>query len=95
VKVEEIEMFIDKRKNNWNFLRKELDHLSDKFILPESALNADASWFGFLLTVKENSGFKRDELVNYLEPKAWKVRVKRHAQDASWIQDVFNQAEIK
>ena len=35
------------------------------------------------------------ELVNYLEPKAWKVRVKRHAQDASWIQDVFNQAEIK
>jgi hypothetical protein len=35
------------------------------------------------------------ELVNYLEPKSWKVRVKRHATDASWVQDVFNQAEIK
>jgi len=35
------------------------------------------------------------ELVDYIEPTSWRVRVKRHAQDASWIQDVFNQAEIK
>ena len=34
-------------------------------------------------------------LVEYLEPKSWKVRVKRQAQDASWIQEVFNQAEIQ
>ena len=34
-------------------------------------------------------------LVEYLEPKSWKVRVKRHAKDASWIQDVFNKAEIQ
>lgn len=34
-------------------------------------------------------------LVDYLEPKSWKVRVKRQAQDATWIQDVFNQAEIQ
>lgn len=34
-------------------------------------------------------------LVEYLEPKSWKVRVKRHAKDASWIQDVFNEAEIQ
>jgi hypothetical protein len=34
-------------------------------------------------------------LVEYLEPKSWKVRVKRHAQDASWVQEVFNDAEIR
>ena len=34
-------------------------------------------------------------LIDYLEPKSWKVRVKRQAQDASWIQEVFNQAEIQ
>jgi hypothetical protein len=34
-------------------------------------------------------------LVDYLEPKAWKVRVMRQAQDASWMQDLFNKAEIK
>ena len=35
-----------------------------------------------------------DALIDYIEPTKWKVRVKRHAQDASWVQDVFNKAEI-
>jgi hypothetical protein len=34
------------------------------------------------------------ELIDYLEPATWKVRVKRQVQDASWIQDIFNKAEL-
>jgi hypothetical protein len=35
------------------------------------------------------------QLVEYLEPEKWRVKVKRHQQDAEWVQQVFNQAEIK
>lgn len=35
------------------------------------------------------------QLVDYLEPEKWRVKVKRHQQDAEWVQQVFNQAEIK
>jgi len=37
------------------------------FILPEIEPKADPSWFGFLITVKKDVGFTRDEIVKYLE----------------------------
>jgi len=59
--------FMRARKSNWKILRDGLDDLSEIFILPEPSKNSDPSWFGFLLTVKENAGFLRDDIVNYLE----------------------------
>jgi len=35
--------------------------------LPEVESKADPSWFGFLLTVRKDAGFTRDEIVKYLE----------------------------
>lgn len=35
------------------------------------------------------------QLIDYIEPQSWRVRVKRHQKDAEWVQEVFNQAEIK
>jgi len=35
------------------------------------------------------------QLIDYIEPTSWRVKVKRHQQDADWVQQVFNQAEIK
>jgi hypothetical protein len=35
------------------------------------------------------------QLVEYIEPQSWRVKVKRHQQDANWVQLVFNKAEIK
>ena len=37
------------------------------FILPKIEQKADPSWFGFLLTVRKDVGFKRGEIVKYLE----------------------------
>lgn len=66
--------FIEKRKENWDYLRKELESVSDKLILPEKTENSDPSWFGFLITVKENAGFTRDELSVFLESRNIQTR---------------------
>lgn len=72
--LKKLPQFIQARKDNWEYLRKQLDGLSDKLILPEKAEKANPSWFGFLMTVKENAGFSRDELVQYLESKNVQTR---------------------
>ena len=58
--------FIEKRKANWAFLKGALSDI-EGLILPEAANNADPSWFGFLLSVKEESGVKRNDLTAFLE----------------------------
>ncbi|MEE5993486.1 MAG: lipopolysaccharide biosynthesis protein RfbH [Oscillospiraceae bacterium] len=59
--------FIQARRNNWEYLRKELDCLSDVLILPEPEKQSQPSWFGFLITVKPESGISRNHVTSYLE----------------------------
>ncbi len=59
--------FIEKRKANWKYLREALADLEDKLILPEATENSEPSWFGFLISVKPESGFKRNEVTKYIE----------------------------
>jgi len=59
--------FIEARKKNWRLLYEGLKKYEDYFILPKTTDNSDPSWFGFLLTVKEDAPFSRNEIVNYLE----------------------------
>jgi CDP-6-deoxy-D-xylo-4-hexulose-3-dehydrase len=59
--------FIKARKKNWRLFYEGLKKYEDYFILPKAANNSDPSWFGFLLTVKENAPFSRNEITNYLE----------------------------
>jgi CDP-6-deoxy-D-xylo-4-hexulose-3-dehydrase len=67
--------FIEARKKNWKILKSGLSDLAESFILPEAAPGSDPSWFGFLLTVKDNAGFSRDEIVNYLESRGIQTRM--------------------
>lgn len=71
--LEKLPAFIEQRKKNWQLLKKKTAHLSDRYILPEPSKNADPSWFGFLLTVKE--GFKRSEIVSRLEANGVQTRM--------------------
>ena len=59
--------FVERRRENWNYLRARLGDLEDYFILPEITLNSYPSWFGFMLMVRENIGKSRDEIIAYLE----------------------------
>jgi CDP-6-deoxy-D-xylo-4-hexulose-3-dehydrase len=73
--LEKLPSFIEARKRNWKILREGLDDLSDVFILPEPTPYSDPSWFGFILTVKENTKFSRDEIVKYLEESGIQTRM--------------------
>lgn len=59
--------FIEKRKANWAYLREALSDLEDKLILPEPTENSEPSWFGFLISVKPESGLNRNDVTRYIE----------------------------
>ncbi len=59
--------FIERRRENWERLRAALSSVSDRIILPEPAENSRPSWFGFLMTVRPESGLKRNAVTKYIE----------------------------
>ena len=61
--------FIERRRHNWQRLHDALaaSPAADKLILPEAAPNSVPSWFGFLLSVKPESGLDRNAVTRYLE----------------------------
>jgi len=63
--IEKLQVFCDKRRSNH---RKILHGLYDMgareyFILPEPSQNSDPSWFGFCVTLRDNVGFSRRDVV--------------------------------
>lgn len=62
-----LEGFIAKRIENFEYLKNKLRDCSEWLILPEATPNSEPSWFGFPITIKANSGFSRNDLINYLD----------------------------
>ncbi|MVX62330.1 lipopolysaccharide biosynthesis protein RfbH [Clostridium chromiireducens] len=73
--IKKLPSFIEARRKNWNRLKEELGCLSDKIILPKLDKNTEPSWFGFLITLKDNSGISRDGFVRHLEEKGIQTRM--------------------
>ena len=67
--------FIDARKKNFKLLYDGLKKYEQYFILPEVEEKADPSWFGFLLTVRGDAGFTKNEIVSYLEDNKISTRM--------------------
>ena len=59
--------FINARKKNWQRLHDGLLPYSEHLILPEAEPLSDPSWFGFLITVRPEAPFSRNDLSEYLE----------------------------
>ena len=64
--LDRLEDFIKKRKENFNFLYKNLKDLEEFLILPEAEKNSEPSWFGFSISLKKNNNFNRNDLIKYL-----------------------------
>jgi CDP-6-deoxy-D-xylo-4-hexulose-3-dehydrase len=83
--MEKLPSFIEARKKNWDYLRKNLNQFSDffDFSLPthatswnpegfswdDSGCRSECSWFGFMLRVKDKAPFSSVELAYYLNSK--------------------------
>ena len=83
VQMKKLPSFIDARKKNWNYLRKNLEQFSeyfafslpthatewtkDEFIWDSSGCRTECSWFGFMLRVRSSAPFSSNELAKYLD----------------------------
>lgn len=65
--------FAERRRHNFARLKKALEGMEDRFILPEPCPGSDPSWFGFLLTCRE--GVDRNQVVPYIESKGIQTRM--------------------
>lgn len=63
------------RRENWRFLREALAPVSDVLELPEATPRSDPSWFGFIVQVKPEAPFTRDDLVKRLEASRVQTRM--------------------
>ena len=65
--LERLDEFIVARKANFAYLKKRLKTCEEFLRLPEATPNSDPSWFGFAVILKQTSGIKRVDLLNYLD----------------------------
>ena len=59
--------FIAARRRNWAKLHEMLAPYADRLILPETPEDSEPSYFGFVITVREDAGFSRNKLTAHLE----------------------------
>jgi len=65
--LERLPGFIEARKRNAAFLKEQLAPLQESLILPEATPSSDPSWFGFPLTLREDCGVNRVDLLKHLD----------------------------
>jgi CDP-6-deoxy-D-xylo-4-hexulose-3-dehydrase len=73
--LKKLDAFCESRKKNWSYLYKGLSQFRNYFILPEKNLKSDPSWFGFLLTIKEDAPFNRRAIIDFLESRMIATRL--------------------
>ena len=69
-----LDEFVAARKRNHARLLEALRPYEDRLVLPVTAPHADPSWFSFVVTVREDAGFTRNELTGFLEANRIETR---------------------
>lgn len=71
--LEKLPKFIKKRQENFQKLQDGLKDIKELFFVkPQN--NSNPSWFGFLITLKNNDKFSRNDLANFLEKNGIQTR---------------------
>jgi len=65
--LERLPVFVEARRTNWNTLKNNLKPIEEFVILPEAQAGSTPSWFGFAITLRENSPIGRNELITILD----------------------------
>jgi CDP-6-deoxy-D-xylo-4-hexulose-3-dehydrase len=66
--------FIAKRKRNHQTISEMLNPYQDRLILHRATEHSDPSWFCYVITVREEAGFTRNELTRFLEANRIETR---------------------
>jgi len=72
--IEKLPEFCEKRKENFATWYNIFNKYPEYFILPKATENSDPAWFAFIVTVKEDAPFKRDELTSHFNAKLIETR---------------------
>ena len=64
--LDKLQHFVNRRKENFEALKKGLKKWEHKLILPKATEHSDPSWFGFLITIRKDAGITRNELIEKL-----------------------------
>ena len=67
VQLKKFPKFIERRRHNWARLYEALKPIENKVILPVPAENSYPSWFGFIISMREESGLNRNNVTKYIE----------------------------
>ena len=67
--IAKLPFFIERRKENFAYLKQALEPLSEWLQLPVAGEHADPSWFGFPIGIKEGAPFTRDQMTRHLDSK--------------------------
>lgn len=62
-----LETFIEQRRANFNYLYERLQSLTEFIMLAKATPNSNPSWFGFPITLREEAGVERVDLLRYLD----------------------------
>ncbi len=65
--LKKLDGFIAARRKNWAALGKMLAPYGDRLLLPQTPPHSEPCYFGYVITVRPDAGFKRGQLVEYLE----------------------------
>lgn len=65
--LERLDGFVKARKDNFDYLSKKLQTLKEFLILPERTRHSSPSWFGYPITIKEDSDISRVMLLKHLD----------------------------
>ncbi len=74
VQMDKLPLFCERRKENFAEWKRIFSKYSDYFILPEATEHANPAWFAFIVTLKQGTPFKRDDLTRYLNAKLIETR---------------------
>jgi CDP-6-deoxy-D-xylo-4-hexulose-3-dehydrase len=66
--------FCEKRKSNFKEWTRIFAKYPQYFILPEATEGSDPAWFAFIVTIKEDAPFNRDEITRFLNEKLIETR---------------------
>ena len=71
--LEKLDRIVEARRKNWQTLYDGLKDLP-QLMMPEPEEGSNPSWFGFLIAVRPEAGFTRNELTGFLESRKIQTR---------------------